>query len=215
MGFALYVLFKYNQQVLYALVLSWNMSPVFEKLPPVSKFLSRLLGTFLSEVNNRETIGAIEPNNDTYCLPKSNRKVPSDTIHKPLKFHEYSCTIHHIQHYLHMYDCVINIKSQLHDKIPNQTELLMFHYNMSPSLSGCRNRSCRNKWSRCLYHICMWLIYYPGSLLMFNCYTHINRWLCGSSVNGIPVSPCQAWCRRSRWLKKVCCKVVLNDKNNS
>ena len=31
---------------------------------------------FLSEVNNRETIAAIEANNDTYCLPKRIEKFP-------------------------------------------------------------------------------------------------------------------------------------------
>ena len=33
-------------------------------------------GLFLSEVNNRETIAAIETNNDTYCLQKRIEKFP-------------------------------------------------------------------------------------------------------------------------------------------
>ena len=34
------------------------------------------LELFLSEVNNRETIAAIEANNDTYCLEKWIEKFP-------------------------------------------------------------------------------------------------------------------------------------------
>ena len=33
-------------------------------------------GTFLSEVNNRETIAATETNNDTYCLQNQIEKFP-------------------------------------------------------------------------------------------------------------------------------------------
>ena len=30
------------------------------------------------EINNRETIAAIDANNDMYCLPKMNRKIPTE-----------------------------------------------------------------------------------------------------------------------------------------
>ena len=39
-------------------------------------FLDFFNGTFLSEVNNRETISAIEANNDTYCLQKRIENFP-------------------------------------------------------------------------------------------------------------------------------------------
>ena len=47
-----------------------------QKVKKILITCTRAAGAFLSEVNNRETIAAIEVNNDTYCLQKRIEKFP-------------------------------------------------------------------------------------------------------------------------------------------
>ena len=58
------------------------------------KYLTCLIipaGTFLSEVNNRETIVAIETNSDTYCLQNRINRSSFHKIQRTQKSEHYVC----------------------------------------------------------------------------------------------------------------------------